>query len=135
MELPSAASSHSASVGRRQPLQRANASASKKLAWHTGVSSNAESGCQPRRVKMRQPVLPVASRSQYSGARHPCFLTASQPSESQNSGRVYPSSDINSRYSRHVTLRFTTPKASRYTLWRGVSLSKQKSRQFVESIG
>ena len=59
-----------------------------------------------------------------------CFAV-SQPSESQNSGRVYPSSDINSRYSRHVTSRFAIWKGSKYTLWRGVSLSKQKSRGFA----
>ena len=56
--------SHSASVGSRQPRQRAKASASKKLMWHTGVSSSAESPCQPLRVKTRQPVSSLASRSQ-----------------------------------------------------------------------
>src|SRR5262245_59057172 len=56
--------SHSPSVGSRHPRQRAKASASKKLIWHTGVSSNSESPCQPLNVKTRQPVLSLTSRSQ-----------------------------------------------------------------------
>jgi hypothetical protein len=57
IELPFAASSHSASLGRWQPpaCQRIGL---KKLTWHPGVSSNAESGCQPRRVKMRSQCYP-----------------------------------------------------------------------------
>src|SRR5262245_48817010 len=56
--------SHSASVGSRHPRQRAKASASKKLMWHTGVSSSPASPCQPFSVKRRQPVLSLVSPSQ-----------------------------------------------------------------------
>jgi hypothetical protein len=99
-----------------------------QLTWHTGVSSSAESPCQPVSVNTRQPVLSPASRRQYRGACQAARFTLSQPSESQSSARAYASSDMNSRYSRQVTLRFAIWNGSKTKLWRGVSLSRQKSR-------
>ena len=59
-----AMNSHSNSVGRRLPDQRAKASASKKLTWQTGVSEISPSGRKPLRVKMLQPELVAGSRVQ-----------------------------------------------------------------------
>ena len=49
-----------------------------------------------------------------------------QPSESQSSGRVYPLSSRKARYSEQVMRRVARRKGWRKTVWRGVSLSKQK---------
>src|SRR5882762_3315935 len=77
-----AAISHSASVGNRAFAQRANASASKKLTWQTGVLGS--TGTSPWRVK----VCHWLSRCvQYSGACHRRAATASHPAESHSSGR------------------------------------------------
>jgi len=123
--------SHSASVGSRQPFQRANASASKQLMWHTGVSTRAESPCQPLSVNTRQPVLSPVSRRQYRGACQAPRFTLSQPSESQSSGRVYASSDMNSRYSRQVTLRFAIWNGSKKNVVAGSFVIKAKIERIL----
>ena len=91
--------SHSASVGRRAPAQRAKASASKKLTCvNRRMRIDLDAPVQrerrarralPRPIERRMPVL-------RSG-------TASQPSDSHSSGRRYPPSSMNAANSLLVT--------------------------------
>ena len=104
---------------------RATPRPQKNSRGETGVSSNAESGCQPRSVKMRQRVLSVASRSHRVV---PPPRSAPLPSRRKViiQGRVKmrhwtqtPDTPGKSRSCRD-------PEASQVLLWQGVFVVKAK---------
>ncbi len=77
-----AACSHSCSLGKRAPAQRAYASASKKLKCTTGSC-----GARGRRPSMPNSCQTPSRCRQYSGASQAWLAAVFQPSASHRSGR------------------------------------------------
>src|ERR1700722_725227 len=93
--------------------------------WETG--SFGSTGREPDSVNWIHCSGSCGSRDQYNGESHFCAFTTAQPSDSQNSGRLYPSSSMNESHSPQVTGRSASPKGVRNTVCTGYSLSNANS--------